>query len=217
MGRTFPNRIQCTEPLAAPGHKRDEQLRVQADQLEQQAEEMSAQSGMGVIDPNALLPDDEIQSLLAREADEVTNKVPGYCYRWVNVEYPANARGRHVIELQTQGWQVVKGDNPESIEYTTTDSTRKLGDCILMRIDARRKAAIDRQYEQLNAKRSGSDQVAALSDKYGIKVVPYNDMSSEAKTRLERQAAVQFAKRAAEQRVHQDLRNGTVPGVPVGS
>ena len=219
MARTFPNRIKRAEPEAAPGYKRNEQLKAQADQLEQQAEELSAQSGMGAIDPEALLPDDEIQSLLAREADEITNQVPGFCYRWVNVEYPANARGRHVIEMQTQGWQVVKGDMPESVEYTTTDGTRKLGDCLLMRIDARRKAAIDRQYELLNAKRMGSDLTTTqtLSDKYGIKVVPYDDMSGEAKTRLERQAAAQFAKRAAQQRVHDDLRHGTVPGVPVGS
>lgn len=223
MGRAFPNRIQRTEPEAAPGHRRREQLRVQADQLEEQAETLAAEQGVEAIDPNALLPDDEIQSLLSRSAEEISNPVPGFSYMWVNVEYPQNARGSHVLAMQAQGWHVVKGDiddksMPESIEHRTTDGTRKLGDCLLMRIDSRRKAHIDYQYDLLNARRMGNDQatVDELSTKYGIKVVAYDKMTPEAQTRLERQAATQFAKRAAMERVADDLRNGTVPGVPAG-
>lgn len=218
MARIFPNRIRREEPQAAPGYARREELKVQADQLEQQADEMNAQADVGAIDPNALLPDDEIQSILSRESEEVTNPVPGFCYMWANVEYPANARGSQILALQTKGWHVVNGDMEESIEYKTVDGTRKLGDCILMRIDARRKAAIDHQYELLNAKRMSNDPalIETLQAKYGIKVVSYDNMTDEARTHLDKQAAKQFAKRAAEQRIHQDLRQGTVPGVQPG-
>jgi len=218
MARVFPNRIRAAQPQAAPGHARREQLKAQADQLDEQADALNTQADIGAIDPNALLPDDEIQSLLSREAEEVTNQVPGFCYMWVNVEYPANARGRLVLDMQVKGWHVVNGEMPESIEYKTVDGTRKLGDCLLMRIDARRKAAIDHQYDLLNAKRMGSDPalIQNLQEKYGIKVVSYDNMTDEARTRLDRQAAAQFAKRAAMERVGTDLRNGTIPGVTPG-
>lgn len=214
-----PGSTAVAPPLADPGYQRDEQLKERLDQLEETAQTMNDTSGMGTIAPSAMLPDDELQQLLAKDGSEVSNPKPGHSYMWVCIEYPTNARGINVLSLQAVGWQVVKGDDLEAVEYKTADGTRKLGDAILLRIDARRKQLLDYRIDQLNMRREGAtaEALKERARKFGINVVDFDNMTPDQQKRLERRSQQEFSKQAATSRLAGDLRNGTVPGVQPGA
>lgn len=207
-----------TAPLADPGYTRDEQLIARQDQLEETAQHMNDTSDVRGVDPLAMLADEELQALLAKDGSEVSEPQQGSCYMWACIEFPSSARGIAVLQLQAVGWQVVKGDDPEAREYKTVDGTRKLGDSILLRIDARRKFLLDTRIAQLNAKREGdtSDSLRDRARRLGINVVSFDEMTPEQQQRLERRSQQEFSKQAATQRFAGNLRDGTVPGVSPG-
>ena len=206
-------------PLAGPGYQRDEQLKERLDQLEETAQTLNDTAGVDAIAPEVMLADEELQQLLAKDGSEVSNARPGYAYMWVCIEYPTTARGINVLSLQAVGWQVVKGDDVEAEEYRTADGTRKLGDAILLRIEARRKQLLDYRIDQLNMKREGAtaDALKERAAQFGINIVDFASMTPEQQKRLERRAQQEFSKQAATSRLATDLRHGTVPGVAPGA
>lgn len=218
MSKQFPNAVD-RDATAPAGYKRTDQRLRRKDQLEQQAEEQAAESGIEAINPDALLPDDELQQLLEGfDGSQITNADPNYVYMWVCVEFPASARGLAVLTHTSQGWEVVKGDSLEAVEYRQPDGTRKLGDSILLRITRRRKAALDYRVAALNAKREGQSQeeLQAIAARYGIQVVPFDQMSPERQAFIERRAQAAFSQQAAMQKFAENARTGTIPGVPPG-
>lgn len=222
MAKQFPNKIQESTVQAA-GHAKREQLKRRSDQLAEQGEQLAADMKMDGFSEAALTPDDEIQAMLWRDGSEVTNAQPGYCYMWVCVEFPSTSRGMAVLGMQSQGWVVVGGNDPESPEYRTVDGTRKYGDAILMRITEQQKRANDYRVDLINAKRSGKEDEATqeLAERYGIRVVSLDNLSPEHRRIVERRAAAQnakhFAKNAAMQKLDEDIRTGSVPGMSIGT
>lgn len=213
-----PGTVAVAPPLADPGYARDEQLKVRQDQLEETAQTMNDTSGVEAVDPFAIMADEELQALLAKDGSEVSGALPGYCYMWACIEYPSSARGIAVLGLQAVGWQVVKGDDPEAREYRTADGTRKLGDSLLLKIPTQRKRLLDLRIDQLNAKHEGdtNDGLRERARKMGINVVSFEEMTPEQQKRLERRSQQEFSKQAATQRLAGNLREGTVPGVQPG-
>lgn len=220
MALRVPQRPGTTiaPPLADPGYQRDEQLKVRQDQLEETTQQMNDTAGVEAVNPDAFLADEELQAALLKDGSEVSQAKPGYCYMWVCIEYPTNARGINALSLQSVGWQVVKGDDPEALEYKTIDGTRKLGDSILLRISEQRKRLLDYRVQELNMKRDGAstDALRERAAKFGINVVDYSNMTPEQQKRLERRAQQEFSKQAAIGKVAEQLRTGTVPGVQPG-
>jgi hypothetical protein len=217
MAKQFPNQID-TAPEAPAGFQRTEQRLRRKDDLEQQAEERAQATGVEAASSDAFLPDEEIQNLLQYDGSNVSKAQKGYCYMWVCIEFPASARGLAVLNMTAQGWQVVKGDDPEAQEYLQPDRTRKLGDSILLRISEARKRVLDGQIAMLNAKREGQSHEAVrnLAERHGIKIVSFDEMSPEQQKQLERRSQLAFAKQGAFQKLDGNLRAGTVPGAAVG-
>lgn len=220
MGVRIPVRPgpQVAAPLADPGFTRDEQLKARQDQLEETAQVLSDDSGVNAVDPFAMMADEELQALLAKDGSEVSNMQAGFSYMWACIEYPSSARGIAVLSLQAVGWQVVKGTDKEAEEYRTADGTRKLGDSILLKIPTNRKRLLDIRIEQLNAKREDdtNENLRERARKMGINVVTFDEMTLDQQKRLERRSQQEFNKQAATARLATDLRNGTVPGVQPG-
>ena len=73
----------------------------------------------------------------------VSNAQPGYVYCWVN---PWGS-GRFIAKKQAQGWELVKGDMPESRELIDATGYRRCADVLLMRTTQERKDAVDRDWE----------------------------------------------------------------------
>src|ERR1700752_2160460 len=124
----MPKPIEPDLPPA--GYARDEELARRTDTLEEAAEALAEERQTEAIDPSKL----EVESELAQHFDElsVSGQLPEYHYVWVNFGFYM----RFVKQKQAQGYEVVQGDMPEAMELKgmLADTTRRLGDCILMRV-----------------------------------------------------------------------------------
>lgn len=151
------------------------------------------------------------QLITLRAMEEVQNAEDGYQYKW---EY-SGEHGRHITAAKLMGWEVVQGDMKEAEQHKCVDSTRRLGDCILMRItnerylELRRAQAMRRQKEY-DSSYSGPEQLAEKHAKHGVKISrlensPYFDVA------VKRAIAKHFAGR----RFDKMLREGSVPGMDI--
>lgn len=124
--------------LPPPGHARNEALRQREETLQQRIEKIGQSIVLNNIDPKYLQIIREIQARTSYLT--VSNKKPGFIYAWVTKNNWNNHRSR----LEAVGYEVVQGDDPEALELKGTggiaagtgapDTTRQLGDVILMRI-----------------------------------------------------------------------------------
>lgn len=141
-----PNVAPAPNPNLPPaGYQRDEELKQRTDNLQQQGEMRVEQEQRFSIDPSKMAPIREIRHNMS--ALNVTNKVPGYEYCWVNFKTPVDTPGLaiqqkqsiEVYNYQTRAyepvWEVVHGGMPECINRKGigADTTRRLGDVLLMR------------------------------------------------------------------------------------
>ena len=129
--------------LPPPGDERKEVLAERQDKLEEKAETLAHEQELHAIDPSAM----EIEPELARGFDpatmsimNVTNKQPGWVYSWQNHQ---SQSGLQVMMKKYDGWVVVSGNDPESVEHKIADGTRRIADVLLMRIPEERKKALD--------------------------------------------------------------------------
>lgn len=204
------------ETLPPPGDARRETLRERADQLEEAAETAAPEGGR--IDPRAFEVDREIAQWTRGEVNSlsVTGALPERRYCWV----PTDQHGLYVKLKAAQGWAVVQGDDPEALELRGigADTTRRLGDCILMWIRADRYLLLQRaaaahqraQEEGVNA------ALYDLADKAKTTIrefdAPLSPTSARAvNRRVIRRAAARAGGRHLFDRA---LRKGTVPGMP---
>ncbi len=120
------------DPLPPPGDERREKLAQREDALEKKAEELSEKMEAYSLDPSKL----KVENELAQHFDfslktmlKVTNAKPDRAYCWAN---HSAQHGFDVTAKMSIGWQVVKGNDPECEEHKGTDTTRRIGDLILM-------------------------------------------------------------------------------------
>lgn len=200
--------------LPPAGHARDEELKRRADTLAEEAEKRAEALSMSGIDADVL----KIESELASQMDElyVTNRQPGYEYCWVNFDAPSSARGLMVKrKLAQRGWEVVCGDMPEAIEVKDVTGNRRVGDVILMRIKKEHFDKLKAAEEEYARSLSGAvhSNLQQLGEKYrgrGVIVHTPENMSPQLLKSMEARARGAMA---ANQKLDQSLRDGTVEGV----
>lgn len=206
-----------TATLPPAGHARKETLAKRKDQLEEKADQMAGQVETGPINPKAF----EVDRELAGRFDElqVVNADPGYAYKWVQIDYPSNSRGKMARMETIQGWEVVTGDMPEAPDLKQADGTRRLGDVILMRMRRDRferyqKEQADKRAHAQGAVTSGIKEMGDRYRKHGVVVHTAEDMPEHMKKAIEHPspAAVNAMRgaMAAQGQLDENIRNGTL-------
>ena len=196
--------------LPEPGDARRDVLKERGDALEERAEVQSVDRGR--IDPSKL----RVENELAQHFNEleVSNQDLAYVYKWVQ----AGFYGRFIKAELSKRWEVVQGDAQEAIELKGmgADTTRRLGDVILMRC---RKDIYKRLMRQEDAHRravesgvtSEIEELGRKYEKYGLIVHAGEGLSSTLLKRMQTSAA---AKQVVGKQVDQLLRDGRMPGAP---
>lgn len=184
---TIANKTQ--RPLPPAGDARREELLRRRDELQAQLGELDVEAGR--INPEILK---KVEPELAQYFNmmEVSNPDPAYKYFWIFT-------GQHQQRVKwklSQGAEVVQGDMPECLELRGlgADTTRRIGDVILMRMRVDRYKLLQRQREKTaRTQREGVETVLRdMGDRYrryGVKVRNTAEMSEEENTRLERTAS----------------------------
>ena len=217
MAKIIKRGQESLQPVELPpaGNARTEELAHRDDELAEAAETQSNQAERYAINPKALKKDRELQYLLdACNELEVSNADPAYVYCWVQ----SGSHGLFVKLKLAEGWEVVQGDMEESVELKGigADTTRRLGDVILMRVRKdifkgivrRRKANADRHMKSIDA------NLVGLGEKYadlGVSVKTPENMDDRTLKIMERRAS---AKGTAEKMQDDWIRKGRMPGMP---
>ena len=198
--------VQGDPTLPDAGYARNEELARRDDALTELAEAKNDQVEGGTNPIKNVKVDPE----LAQWFDEldVAGRDPGYEYCWT----PTHTYGRFVQQKLYKGWEMVQGDMPEARALRSTDTTRKLGDVVLMRIQKDRKALLDRreEYKKLQQEVGISAQLQEMADKYGTRLIDGDDINPEQLRRMEMNSR---AKGRANKMMDKWMREGRVPGV----
>lgn len=196
--------------LPPAGTARDEEFAQRKDKLAEAAES----STMEKIDPKALEPDRELQYLLQeQDALAVTDARKGFAYCWVYT----GQHGQMVTKKKSKGWEVVQGNDPESKDHKSEDTTRRVGDTILMRISLERYDQLAR-IEEIRRQRQEegvTSELIGLGEKHANKgfIVRTGEDALE-RVRGRSTARHEFTKQMATKGIDRMLRDGTVPGLP---
>ena len=201
---------QPTDNLPPAGHEQREVLKQREDTLAEQAAATTSDEGhsVGSIDPASF--DEDIEILASFDGLEVSNKQPGFVYKWVRYDSQYNI-GYWVNHAKVTKWQVVCGDMPEAKEHEIAGGMRKIGDCVLMRIPERFKAALDKR-EQLDNehRRAAADSgLQELGKSKGI-IVKTTETDPDL---LRRMSAQHRGTMAATAQYTQALKDGTIVGL----
>lgn len=207
-----------TRPMDLPaGDERREAQKMAADDLAQEAESRGLEGG--TIDPRAFKIDNEIATHF--NDLEVTNKQPEYEYCWVN----AGFHGRFIKAKQAERvrmgghmhpvWEIVQGDMPEAQEVRglMADSTRRLGDTILMRAkqDAYLRVKQLREARTRAMHEGTTAELEELGRQYRHRgVVIRTDFGPDQLEQMGRRALL---RQQAVGMVDTMIRRGTVPGL----
>ena len=200
--------IRNKSALPAEGFARDEVLKERTDDLEQQIEDAPEKMA---IDPKAFEPDNEIRGKI--DELDVTGKLPNFIYKW---EY-YGGNGFTVERSKIEGWEVIAGDMPECSELKGNDTTRKLGDTLLMRttLENYEKIEARRLKKVMQREQSVLGDMRELAKKYGVTV--HEDISNvtspNKREMLIDTIARSAARRTASQMIDKRLRTGTMPGL----
>lgn len=197
--------------LPAAGHAQREVLKQREDELAEKvdAAQHSAEGHeVGSIDPDTF--NDDIEIMANFDGLDVSNRQPGFEYKWVRYDSQYNI-GYWVNHAKVSKWQVVCGDMPEAKEHEIAGGMRKIGDCVLMRIPAKFKAALDRREQQDNEHRrsAASSNLQELGKSKGV-IVKTTDTDPDL---LQRMSAQHRGTMAATTQYTQALKDGTIVGL----
>jgi len=143
----------------------------------------------------------------------VSNEQPEYIYCWVY----AGQHGLQVNQKKIEGWEVVQGDDPEAVEHQGigADTTRRVGDVILMRITKDRHLLVERRRRE-NAERFNlsqttiSPEARRLAEQNGIPVYDADALNPQLLDKMNKRSQ---ARQIAGNKINQLLREGRMPGV----
>ncbi|MFA5234443.1 MAG: hypothetical protein WC390_08605 [Sulfurimonas sp.] len=205
-----PNEINPETKLPPPGAARNEELAKRTDALQEAIETKMPE--MVSLDPSKLEPDRELQYAMQEfSMHEVSDKLPGWKYTWVY----SGQHGTEITMKKTYGWIVVQGNDVEAKELEHVDTTRRLGDCILMRIpEAKYKKLMEYEDYVRKLKSSAGDQeLQDAAQKLGLQA-SFNEPRI-----IQRFGGGTPAQRIVMQGggpVDRMLKEGTVPGMEIG-
>lgn len=210
--------------LPPAGYERTEELARRTDELEEVGEKLANEQELYAIAPEApaMQPDRELMNLFdpgAMSMLTVSNPQPGWRYAWAN---RVNQSGLQVMMKKYDGWQVVSGNDKESLEHKSVDGTRCIADVLLMKLpEAQGKKLDQREATRRDRQQRGvAAELEALGHKYrdkGLKVhTPNTGTSQHGFVRSEqtldprRAAVVQEAGRQLG-----EMSRTQIPGVPI--
>jgi hypothetical protein len=203
---------EIEDTLPPAGDARREVLHARDDALAEEAETRAATEDRGRIDPAKL----RVENELAQHFNEleVSNQDPAYAYAWTFT-------GQHGLAIKTklsQGWEVVQGDlrEAEELKGMGGDTTRKLGDTLLMRCRRDRYIKLQRRDADLRDRQQDgiAGRLTELGDKYRDKGVIVHAGEGVNPDLMRTMATRAQSRQSAGQRFGQMLRRGTVPGAP---
>jgi hypothetical protein len=208
--------IPVGDPELPPaGYERNEELAQREDNLAQAAEERASALETESIDPKKLRVENEIAQNFdpATSMLKVSNPDVCFMYCWAF----SGMHGLMITQKQIEGWTVVQGEDPEAIEHKGigADTTRRVGDTLLMRIPKDKYLLLDRRRkEQANRFNAGSttfsDRAENLAHKYNIPV--YHEGEVDPRT-LKRMQSNAEARKVASSKVNQLINQGRMPGM----
>ena len=196
-----------TEPnLPAAGYERNEELKRREDNLQEQAETRASEVEVGA----GSILDVKVENELASRFDEleVQGALPEYAYSWT----PTHTTGRFVQQKLYKGWVIVQGEMPEAAALKGTDTTRKLGDVILMRIHKDKKAVIDRREEmkKIQQEEGVTSLLQELAERANTQIYEGDNISPDMLQRMQRRSEAQTRASKMKDRW---IKEGRVPGL----
>jgi hypothetical protein len=207
-----------TTDLPPAGDARRDELKQREDVLAQEAEERAATLEIERIDPKVMRVDNEIASSFDQFNEiAVSNALNDeYEYCWVF----AGRNSYWVRWKSAQGFEVVQNDMPEAQEHRGigADSTRRVGDTILMRIRKDRAARLRKaERERGAAREEGIDStIMELGERarhLGVRVSRLGGLSAAQQDIIAKRAQ---ARQIASAQFSDQIRTGTVPGLRPG-
>jgi hypothetical protein len=205
-----------TTGLPPAGPKRADELSRRLDVLQEKAE--TAGPEVESIDPKKLRPDRELQHLFDKyDILTITNPQPGYKYCWAYT----GLHGNDIWGKKGEGWEVVQGNDPECREHTMKDdTTRRVGDVLLMRIRVDLHVQLLKRAALRQARQEGSieSELFALGQqaKGAIKVFQVNKhpyMQDDAPVSIVMPHRSHPAYNTAMGALNNMLKTGEIPGV----
>lgn len=203
--------------LPPAGYERNEVLAERTDTLAEHAEEVAAALEVESINPNKFKIENEIAQHfdLASLMLKVSEADVTCMYCWVL----SGAHGIMITQKQIEGWEVVQGDDPEALSHKGigADTTRRIGDTLLMRIPKDKYLIIERRRRD-NANRfdasitAPSERAYELANKHNIPLYDTEDMDARTLKRMMNQAS---AKKIASRTTDRLIRQGRMPGAKI--
>jgi hypothetical protein len=195
--------------LPPPGHKREEVLAQRKDELAQKAEELS--QNVGAIDPSVFEEDHDIQRDIRKGFLDV-DVGPQFMIKWVNF---VNQHSSAVWKAKAEGWKVVTADMVKDADsdLIREDNTLRVGDVICMYIRKDKHLLLQRKAETRALKRQFGLE-AELNDiarKHPKALKVHNATEGKYSDTIEKRAA----RRTAMQHLGNQMKKGTIPGVPI--
>jgi len=206
---------KTTPDLPPAGYERDEVLAERKDNLEQAAEEVASTLETESINPAKLKVENEIAQHFdpATTMLQVSNADPCFMYCWTF----SGMHGLMITAKQIEGWEVVQGESEEALEHQGigADTTRRVGDTLLMRIPKDKFLVIDRRRKEQAGRfnreqTSFSEQAERLAEKHNIPI--YREGEVDART-MSRMMASSSARKIAGTKINNLIRQGRMPGV----
>jgi len=201
--------------LPPAGHQRDEALAERKDVLEEKADVLASTLETERIDPSKLKVENEIAQHFdpATTMLHVSNADSVFMYCWVF----SGMHGLMITQKQIEGWEVVQGESEEALEHKGigADTTRRVGDTLLMRIPKDKFFVIEKRRKEQAARHnreatSFSDNAERLAQKHNIPI--YHEGEVDERT-MNRMAQAASARKLAGNKVNNLIRQGRMPGV----
>ena len=193
--------------LPPAGYKRDEEMLKRTDDLAQKVEEHAGALNAHAFDPHRFDPDPDILANI--DGFEVTDKQPGFRYKWVPFDNPTMNKGLMVRQAEVDGWRAVCGTDPEAKGQEIVGGMRKIGDTILMKISEEKFLKIEARERRLAANLTGAvnTDLIELGKRKGITIKPLGEVGDHL---LKSMSARDRGALAAQQQYDQALRDGTL-------
>lgn len=201
--------LDPTTKLPPAGHERKEELKKRTDQLQETIETKMPE--MESLPSSALEPDRELQYAMQEfSMHEVSDKQPGWVYAWVYT----GQHGTEITMKKTYGWLAVQGEDKEAKELEHVDTTRRLGDCILMKIPEERHKKLLAYEDYVRKLRSsaGDQELEDAAAKLGLRVTVNEPRIIQ---RFGGGSPAQMTVMQPGGPVDRMLKTGTVPGMEV--
>lgn len=205
-----PEVPKIMNPLPPSGDAQRDEIKRRLDTLEERARAQFPD--VERINPDKLKPDNEILGPIAEMPNMlgVTDPQPGRKYKWVYT----GQNGYFITQARLQGWVPVQGKDPEAEGRTWTDTTRKLGDTILMWLSEERYRQLAKQdfQKRMLQQRSITADLEDQGQQMGVPVI-HGFRNRAMLERLQEQA---WARQIAEAKFKKMLEQGRVPGMEIG-